>query len=84
MDITQLAPASVIGVAIAATALIKKFVPKKVFDRIVWLPPMVVGVAGAIVLGWGGEWQKITWDAITYGAIASYAVLVVKRVAKAV
>lgn len=79
MDLSTLAPAGVIGVAYVATELFRKF-PNQVFvGRFIWLPSALVGVVGAVLLGWEKPWFEIAWDAIQYAAVAPFLVLVVKR-----
>jgi hypothetical protein len=82
MDITAIAPAGVIALAIAITALLKKFVPKETLTKVIWLPPLIVGIIGAILLGWGKAWNLIAWDALVYAGISSYLVLVKRRTIK--
>lgn len=82
MDVMQFAPGAVIGVAIAITELLKKYIRKEIMDKIVWVPPLVVGIIGAILLDWGKAWNIVAWDAICYAAISCFTVLVVKRTIK--
>ena len=80
MEIEQFAPAAVIGAAIAITEMVKNIVPKETMDKIIWLPGLIVGILGAVLLGIGSKpWNVIAWDAITYAAASSYAVLIAKR-----
>ncbi len=82
MDLTQFAPAAVIGVAISVTELCKKYIRKEIIDRVIWLPSLIVGIVGAILLDWGKPWNIIAWNGISYASAAIAAVLVVKRAIK--
>lgn len=82
MDLTQLAPAGVIGAAIAVTQILKTYIRKDIMDKIIWLPGLVVGIIGAILLDFGKPWNIIAWNAFTYAAAASFAVLIAKRTIK--
>jgi hypothetical protein len=82
MDLALFGPAAVIGAAIAITQLYKSLVniPVDFVNKTIWVPPLVVGIVGAILLGIGTKsWNLIAWDAITYAGAACYAVLIAKR-----
>jgi len=85
MDISQFMPLAVIGAAIAVTELYKKvgFIKPEIIAKTIWLPALIVGIVGAILLGIDKEpWNIIAWNAITYAAGASYIVLIAKRTIK--
>lgn len=82
MDLLQFAPVAVIGAAIAITQLYKSldFIKKEIKDKTIWVPPLIVGILGAVLLGIDTKaWNIIAWDAITYAGAATYAVLIAKR-----
>ena len=85
MDLMQLAPVPVIGLAIIVTQFYKNagFINPDFSKKTVWLPSLVVGIIGAILLGYGTKaWNLIAWDAICYAGASTYAVLIAKRVVK--
>jgi len=81
----QFIPGAVVAVAIVATEFYKNigFIKPEIIAKTVWVPSLVVGIVGAVLLGWGTKpWNLIAWDGITYGTLATGLVLIYKRVVK--
>lgn len=82
MDIMTVVPGAVISLAIAMTELYKKLVPEEIIKKTIWIPPLVIGVIGAVCLGYGVKpVMQIIWDGLTYAGVACYVVLIQKRTA---
>jgi hypothetical protein len=83
MGVTDLLPAAVIGAAIACTSLFKVYVAKIIsqdfVDKFIWLPSIIVGVIGALLLTNPLTWRMVVWNAFCWAAGAAFIVLIVKR-----
>jgi hypothetical protein len=78
--ISDIFPVAVIGVAIAVTSLFKKYVNKSFVDKFIWLPPMLVGIIGAVLLTEPFSIKILIWNAFSWAAGAAFIVLIVKRI----
>jgi hypothetical protein len=77
--IGAVAPAAVIGAAIALTELWKRFASSSIAAKLIWLPALIVGIVGAILTTNPFEARPVVWNALTWSAMACYVVLIVKR-----
>jgi peptidoglycan/LPS O-acetylase OafA/YrhL len=73
-------PGFVIAVAIAATSLFKRYAPSSFAARFIWLPSIIVGVIGALLLTNPITWRMVLWNAFSWAAGAAFIVLIVKRI----
>jgi len=83
MNVSELLPAAVIGAAIACTSLFKVYAAKGIsqsfVDKFIWLPSVIVGIIGALLLTNPLAWRMVVWNAFCWAAGAAFIVLIVKR-----
>jgi hypothetical protein len=80
-NLSDIAPVGVIGLAIAITGLFKRYAPADISLKFVWVPPVVVGILGAILLTNPMTARLLIWNAFSWAAGAAFVVLIVKRMA---
>ena len=81
MELVQFVPLAAIGLAIVVTELYKNigFIKPETIQKTIWIPPLITGLAYAILTYWGQPWNEILKEAFICSAGAAYAVLIAKR-----